>query len=560
MPHRISIYTILIVILFAIIIAPFSSPDDAAANGSPQRFNAVADTLVYKWDNHLYARSIDGSEFDLGPAFTDVELMTPDSVFDVYSLAASPLTQLPPDGYGFHHGVWSPDRTQFVYMEIANGGPTYRIKLITSQATRTLLVDEISAARGYLDPIGWLPDGDVLLLERYTLHNLFTGVRIWRINPTTNELLYYVGYSAFGRLRGQTAVTSDGRSAFIGFKTDSGIGYIFDFETRGMFTFPSTITFPASPSSIFELYPLEIIGMMTGHEFNEFSIRIATETPIETRSLRVVYPAPFLYWSLPTEQRTVTCYPDSNFTRLNWDFTCPGFARRNYDGHEGTDVGGGENGLALGTNVYPAAAGTVVATYHSCTNRTPACGDAYGNVVLMEHTLVAEGDIQTWFTGYAHLSAVLVQDYTYIRPENFSIPIALSGDTGVGGLHLHIEVRYPHGGGTRWVDPWDTSVNGSTLWIMENAQPTAAASVGTNVPAEILCIVTTDNAYNLRTGPGTAYPIFGETTVVEQYEVVQIAPVFAGESQGDWYRVRFNAGTSVAWLWSGLTSECVQAG
>jgi murein DD-endopeptidase MepM/ murein hydrolase activator NlpD len=272
----------------------------------------------------------------------------------------------------------------------------------------------------------------------------------------------------------------------------------------------------------------------------------------------ITRPNPFLYWPLPPDQRTVTCYPDSAFTRANQPFTCPGFARRNYDGHEGTDVGGGENGLTLGTNVYPAAPGTVVAAVRTCTNRTPGCGDAYGNSVLMEHTLVANGDIQTWFTGFAHLSTVLVPDYLYIGPENFSIPIALSGDTGVGGLHLHIELRYPHGGGTRWVDPWDTSFTGSTLWVIEGGQPKAAATLGTNFPVEVLCVVTTTNGNNLRTGPGIVYPIFAETNTFEQYEVVQIVPIFAGESQGDWYRVRFNAGTSIAWLWSGLTSECVQ--
>jgi murein DD-endopeptidase MepM/ murein hydrolase activator NlpD len=78
-----------------------------------------------------------------------------------------------------------------------------------------------------------------------------------------------------------------------------------------------------------------------------------------------------------------------------------------------------------------------------------------GSLILLEHARVIEGHIETWFTGYAYLQTVLADPYSYIA--EIGVPIALSGDTGLGGAHLHFEVRSPQQPiGTNWIDPWDT--------------------------------------------------------------------------------------------------------
>jgi len=207
-------------------------------------------------------------------------------------------------------------------------------------------------------------------------------------------------------------------------------------------------------------------------------LRGTLNTPI-THTGAPPRPAPFLHWSLSDENRRITCYTDSNWTNATFDFTCAGMVSpRDYDGHQGTDVGGIPDGLPIGTSVYPAARGVVVRQFDGCSGGVDvSCGAAYGNVIMLEHTLTVNGESQLWFTGYAHLQTTLVNVGRVI--DDLTVPIAYSGETGVGGPHLHFEVRNWYINATnRWVDPWGAyyAPHGESLWVGGNDQPTALVS------------------------------------------------------------------------------------
>jgi len=422
------------------------------------------DYVIYVWDNTIYAQSLDGNLLKtLGPASYGIEV---DADNDGYEVAASPVSGLLSPGYGFHHGIWSPDRSQFVYIEIQ--GIAYRVQMFAAGTPTLLLEDQISPMRGYLVPLGWL-DGKILLLERLMLHNL-NEVEVWQIDPDSKELTSY-SYSIIPvQLSGQNAMTSDGSSAFIGFALAHKMGYLYDFETRRLTTFPTSITLPYPPASVFDFYSLEVLGILPGDQLNAFSESM-TEAGIQPS-----YPAPFLHWPLPDDQRRITCYPDSAWTHNQYSSTCPGFdSPRDYPGHQGTDISGPLNGLPIGTEVYATTPGVVVAVSTHCDNTNPSCGDSYGNVVALEHEIVVDGNIQTWFTGYAHLQTVLVHTGDVI--SDLTKPIALSGSTGQGGAHLHFEVRYPHSlDSEQWINPWDDAY-GASLWVGGNDYPVAAVVV-----------------------------------------------------------------------------------
>jgi murein DD-endopeptidase MepM/ murein hydrolase activator NlpD len=259
-------------------------------------------------------------------------------------------------------------------------------------------------------------------------------------------------------LKGNSARLGSGW-VFVGFDTVGARGYLVNINTGQLTRFPTAFVLQEPPASVFELYPVEVVGVVNLDSFQE------SETPA-SEPFRVDT-APFVHWPLPDYARSITCYPDSARTDAQFEVECPGLTTpRTYTGHEGVDIGGKPNGLEIGTPVYTAAPGLVVKQHTGCPSGDITCGDAYGNYVLLEHSRVVGQDVQTWFTGYAHLQTVLVQLYTYI--EEIGLPIALSGDTGLGGAHLHFEVRSPqHPTPANWLDPWEANYGLRTVHVQQ---------------------------------------------------------------------------------------------
>ncbi len=496
------------------------------------------DAIIFAWNDTLFAHTVTTSTTTvLGPAFADFAATLPG--YDVYTLSAAPITEPPADSYGFQHGMWSPDRTQFAYLEI--DPPRYRVRLYNANGETQLLLDEeLNVARGYLDPVGWTPEGDIVLLERVLLNHLHT-VKTWRLDIATSTL-HYFAFVPLERLSGRSALLSDGTTVFLGFNLTQEIGFLLDIPSKRVRSFEAQLGSTLPPDRGFEYYPLQVFSALSTDELATFSAQIKGNNAPTVDS---PFPEPFLYWPLPDTARSITCYTDSPWTTANFDVTCPGLsAPRNYVGHEGTDIGGKPGGLTIDTPVYPAAPGVVVATFRECVEEYPNCNNSYGNTITLEHIVIINGTTQVWYTGYGHLHSVLAEDYTYV--DDLTEPLALSGATGVGGAHLHFEVRTTD----TWVDPWDNRA-GSSLWLGSNAHPLSAISVNEEgtIP-EVLAVCTSFAGNNIRSGPGTTHDVITQTTDGSTYHVLEITFVGSGTAQGDWYRIRFEGGEG--WLWSGL--------
>lgn len=500
--------------------------------------SAGEDILVFAWNGELYAHTIPGGTVTvLGPATAGFAAEWPG--YDVYTLTAAPLAESPGEGYGFQHGVWSLDHTRFAYLEI--NPPRFRVRMQTVGGDNRLLLEgELSAAQGYLDPVGWTADGDIVLLERVLLNHLHT-VKTWRYE-LSSSMLHYFAFVPLERLSGRSALLSDGATVFLGFNLAQQIGFVLDVPSKQVQSFDTQLAQVLPPQTGFEYHPLQVVGALNADDLAALNAQMQQGNGITNTAPS---PDPFLHWPLPDAARSITCYPDSAWTTANFDVTCPGLsAPHDYVGHQGTDVGGKPDGLPLGTLVYPAASGVVVATVRDCGADQPNCNNSYGNTVTLEHVLIANGTTQVWYTGYGHLQTVLVDDYTYLA--DLTAPIAHSGATGVGGPHLHFEVRSVDS----WVDPWDNR-DGVSLWLGSNAHPLAATGTSDVEAVEgVLAVCTSFAGNNIRSEPGTAYDVVAQTADGVTYDVLEIRFVDTGGAQGDWYRVQFEGGTG--WLWSGL--------
>lgn len=454
--------------------------------------------------------------------------------YDVYTLSHSPLTNPPSEGYGFHHGIWSPDRTQFVYLEIAP--PNYHIRRIMNNTDTILLTDQIRDNFGYLDPIAFTSDGQILLLERDALTHLYS-VNVFTYHPDLNQLDFYTVIRP-GHLVGRTALLPDSTSVFLGFDFDRQVGIILDTVSQQIRSFAITVDIERKG---FEHQPIPVFGAVSQSELVAIAQQIMRLAETITPPAQ---PAPFLHWALADSFRDITCLPDSEWTHANFSTTCPGLAGRNYEGHQGTDVSQEPDALPIGTPIYPSAVGTVVHAYRSCLGVNPSCNNAYGNTLTIEHIQIMNGETQIWYTGYGHLQMAMVEDGAYIT--YLTTPIALSGATGVGGAHLHFEVRTADG----WVDPWDDRISNS-LWVGGNARPVALVAENdmTTIP-RILDVCTSYAGNNLRSGAGTTYDSIGKTVDGTTYYITAIENVQSGEGIGDWYEVLFDGGQG--WLWSGV--------
>lgn len=98
---------------------------------------------------------------------------------------------------------------------------------------------------------------------------------------------------------------------------------------------------------------------------------------------------------------------------------------------------GVEFNVPLGTPVFTAASGTVVVAGDDLTTAYGAHTNFYGNLVIVQHDFLYNG--QPVYTLYGHLSQVLVNVGQVVGAAE---QIALSGGSGVAdGPHLHFEVR-----------------------------------------------------------------------------------------------------------------------
>jgi murein DD-endopeptidase MepM/ murein hydrolase activator NlpD len=527
-------------ILIFFLLFTLVHPSSAAQNTSP-------DAILFVWNDEIYAQSLaDNHTIATKRPYSDHASLPP-SRGNIFDYAASPLTAPPINDYGFHQGVWSPDKTTFAFLAIQPNDAGYHVILAENEVQQILFSGEITPERGYLVPVGWSDDGALFLLERHTLHHL-NKLRLWTYTQADSPLSLQEDFT-IPNLKGNNATLSDGK-LFIGFDTVGQLGYLFNLNTRQLTTFLTTFALQDPPPSVFEVYPVAVVAVVNTADLQTW---LSHPAPPETQA--AVAQQPWLYWPLPDHARSITCYPDSEWTDLNFSVECPGLTTpRAYQGHEGTDIGGKPNGLALSTPIFAAARGIVIGQNTNCLSDDITCGDAYGNTVLLEHTLIINHDVQTWFTGYAHLQTVLVDTHAYIR--DIGLPIALSGDTGLGGAHLHIEIRSPqHPSRTHWIDPWDTrlSLDNQSLWVSQNEQPLSAVIAA---PPPTLMTCQTIDGNNIRTGPGTNYSVVTKSSATETYQVFQSQRVETGGTPGDWYHIRWSEPQLTGWIWADLMPTC----
>lgn len=530
MPGIYRTFILIITLSFSLILSAQGSPDDA---------------LVFIWNDTIHVTSIAEGDLFRGVAQSARNRdSVPTNNLTITKFEQSLLTDFPADGYGFYQGVWSDDRSKFAYITIESDGAGYRVHLQENNQHEILFSGNVDSERGYPVPLGWNTDNQLMLLERYMLHNL-REVRLWRMDTVNSEAILWQTIR-IPHLRGNSASLGQGW-VFIGLDTIGVEGYLLNLDSLQIITFYSGFALEDPPRSVFEIYPIDVIGIgdMT-------TIRAWMERSQIEASAIIQPNTPFLYWVLPDFARSITCYPDTEWTDINFTEECPGLVLpRPYEGHQGTDVGGRPQGLAIATPVYAAAKGIVIDTHSLCPRVDASCNDAYGNIVLMEHSLVRNHNIETWFTGYAHLQAPLVESYSYI--EEIGIPIALSGMSGLGGPHLHFEVRSPRqNSATNWINPWDDRLIG--LWIGGNQHPISAVEA---FPPETQLICESITGNNIRRGPGVNYEIVTQTEESIAYQVFQIQNIEAGEVSGEWYQIRWENSIESGWIWSGVMGECI---
>lgn len=487
--------------------------------------------LLFEWDNVIYAQPLgNGEVIRVGDSRDEFDAVL--NLYDVYNLDASPLLDKPDGNFGFHHGVWSQNQTQFAYLLLSP--PSYQVRLLTDTGDNLLIIDNIvSETLAYLDPVDWMDDQTLLLLERVAFRHLHQ-VRLYTYDFEARTLDLRTEVIT-GQLVGRTAMMNSGLTLFLGFDVPQNRGVVLDTVSGQIENFAINFTSFLPPQKGFEYYPLAVYGVVTRDELLTLAQTLPTlPATVQEQPL----PEPFLHWSLADHRRYITCYTDSEWTAINFETTCPGLAGRNYEGHQGTDVSDEPDGLRIGTPVYPSAMGVIVASYRNCTGTNPSCNNSYGNTVTMEHVRIVDGKTQIWYTGYGHLQMAIPDDGTLIT--DLTQPIALSGATGVGGAHLHFEVRAPDG----WIDPWQDK-----LWVLENDQPLALVKQeDLSIVPKVLDVCVGYAGNNIRNGAGTTFAAIGKTLDRATYYVTNIAYVSEGDAIGDWYEVLFAGGQG--WLWA----------
>lgn len=113
-----------------------------------------------------------------------------------------------------------------------------------------------------------------------------------------------------------------------------------------------------------------------------------------------------------------------------------------------------------------------------------------------------------------HLGRVIVRDGQRV---NLGQVIGYNGSTGldIGGCHTHVKVSLD--GGRTWRDPWPL--------LFQNIRPP--------VPAKVVYRQLKGPGINIRTGPGTAYPIYASSRTTGIYRgATKLAELRAGMRQG----------------------------
>ena len=133
--------------------------------------------------------------------------------------------------------------------------------------------------------------------------------------------------------------------------------------------------------------------------------------------------------SSPIAGSRVTSHVSHTSRGRTVNYACSPMSR---SGHKGTDFG-----VAIGTPISAAAAGTVIRAVDGCSNRgsmSSRCGGGFGNHVILSH---ADGRA----TLYAHMTPGSLRVRQGERVE-CGEQIGLSGNSGRStGPHLHFEVR-----------------------------------------------------------------------------------------------------------------------
>lgn len=428
--------------------------------------------------------------------------------YDVYDVSFSPLgLSASDDEFGFFHGVWSPDRSSFAWLELKANSAEYRVRVFEDGVVSDYIDDRISESRGYLDPLVWTKEGRLLLSERYFVDRFDAGFRVWELDLLSGNVLLS-SESDIPSTMGRSLVVPDAPLVLIGLSNVTHEAYLYDPKVKLTWSFsvgldPTSVeesnpanALPTSFSTGLEnlstdtsLFP---IGFVRGAanaanklELSRIGDAIDSVTPTDQR------PAPFLYWPLPDSIRHIWKYPDSPWTAANK----PG---QTYRDHQGTDIAALPS--ATGAEVYASAPGVITSVYNQCPDHTRDfsggadtpprnCniindndGDGWGkhnwgNSVIIAHNVVVNGNARVWYSGYGHLMKDSIPGGLAVGTEVCrGLKVGLLGHTGNSyGPHLHFEIR--NGNSYRsWDDPWGSSdpPYGASLWAGGNGRPLGA--------------------------------------------------------------------------------------
>jgi murein DD-endopeptidase MepM/ murein hydrolase activator NlpD len=454
------------------------------------------DALIYIWDYTIYSQSLStGETLALGQAFSGVETALAEASADVYRIQDSPLLLTPNEDYGFYHGVWSGDRRQFIHLELQSFSSGYRLQVSEDGVQRLLYSGQYSAERGYLDPIAWLDDTQVLLVERDVIDEILP-LRLWAIDTLSGEISQYDSPGA-PMLQGRSIVLPSG-VIFLGFGAETSQGYLYHPSNRTVSTFAAPIIQQSETIPIANLTEwvvdqrVYIVSGVDAARVTEYTQTLqAARLEAQTVTTMANRPAPFLYWPLADDMRHISFYADSPWRLAN--NTLP-----TYTGHHGTDMD-----HPMQTPIYASAPGVVVRAYNGCPNHTqnfsaisqaPAnctgslgvypinpTGFGYhnaGNALQITHNITVNGNAQVWRTFYGHVAqnSILVSEGQSVALGTQIAGIGHSGKST--GPHLHFEV-WNASTYNDWDDPWGSAdpPYGNSLWVGGNDRPSPANGV-----------------------------------------------------------------------------------
>ncbi|HEY6160806.1 MAG TPA: peptidoglycan DD-metalloendopeptidase family protein [Bacteroidia bacterium] len=130
--------------------------------------------------------------------------------------------------------------------------------------------------------------------------------------------------------------------------------------------------------------------------------------------------------------------------------------------HTGEDWNGSGGGNTdLGQPVYATGDGTVL--------HAAECPSPWGNVVLIEHHYVENGEVKTVYSQYSHLKEMYVKKGDHVTRRQKIAAIG-RGNYNEYPAHLHFEIRYEN---MKYmpVDYWPSSHGQNADWVKEHYMP-----------------------------------------------------------------------------------------